>query len=896
MYMILSKMFDWFTNKNKRLQSKIEKYIDLENQKQILKSDIDDHSNDFVERKSSLDELLKSESDQSIKDSVQERYDNYVSGYIVEIGDLKRRRDKIENEMNNLIKGDEDFLNLVKKEKEVRKFKSILSKYRNDEIDLSVCDTLIKAVSKKKVDYADNLVFNEKGQLLLLKRSELAEFKPGHYTIPGGHVDSGEDFETAAKRELLEESGIKLENVIEVGKYENEDVCIHYFRSDVVNVEPVLQEEEIWSYEWVDPKELEKYKMMDNMRDNIVKILFPIKHQIITINKSFESGVISENQRDFLLENVLEKAKSGIYKPTNENKKLGRVGQKYGNKKEVSKYQKIKDYAERIIKGEQVLKRLSPEEEQGRLLGGSRNVEATIILGTDEKTGRRLERSYSREEQEVRLKEYAKQEGIWIEDYLKTDWGKQKIGSGGEAFVYRFDDNSVYKVHHFPFEQEPLKFCDRIALHNTLFPEVPYEVIGFTKKDNGVLDKNGIVYEFSFIIKQPFVLKEGSPVSQEEMDKEMKKRGLPLNEDTGMYQNNDYIIGDLHPGNVLRSPKGNYMFIDPLIELNTQDSGYGGKRELGEIKIEKSEYNDLNKALESGIVTEEQYNNLLEKAWKKHPIGTVITRKDGQKYKKISETGNSTQDWKLVSKDKVGNKKDGSEQSGEAKQVDSKNTNQSKENLSESAKNASETALNNAIKQSPDPEVRQSAHEELKRREEEEKPKEEKVNDESNDLEKLEEVKQKLLKKVDELSKLHKKLYSNMDIESPKSEEEKKSEKEIANIFSEINSIVLKKRNIIKEKGVKKSEEVDIEKAKDQIKGGLADKLSIEQIAEKHGVSVKSINKQIKKGIKVEMEHTDDKDKAAEIAKDHLTEDPKYYTRLAKMEDEAKKENKENGK
>ena len=97
-----------------------------------------------------------------------------------------------------------------------------------------------------------------------------------------------------------------------------------------------------------------------------------------------------------------------------------------------------------------------------------------------------------------------------------------------------------------------------------------------------------------------------------------------------------------------------------------------------------------------------------------------------------------------------------------------------------------------------------------------------------------------------------------------------------------------------KAKDTQKSDESDIEKSKDQIKGGLADKLSIEQIAEKHGVSVKSINKQIKKEIKVEMEHTDDKDKAAEIAKDHLTEDPKYYTRLAKMEDEAKKENKTN--
>jgi len=33
-------------------------------------------------------------------------------------------------------------------------------------------------------------------------------------------------------------------------------------------------------------------------------------------------------------------------------------------------------------------------------------------------------------------------------------------------------------------------------------------------------------------------------------------------------------------------------------------------------------------------------------------------------------------------------------------------------------------------------------------------------------------------------------------------------------------------------------------------------------------------------GIKVEMEHTDDIKKAVEIAKDHLTEVPNYYTIL----------------
>lgn len=47
---------------------------------------------------------------------------------------------------------------------------------------------------------------------------------------------------------------------------------------------------------------------------------------------------------------------------------------------------------------------------------------------------------------------------------------------------------------------------------------------------------------------------------------------------------------------------------------------------------------------------------------------------------------------------------------------------------------------------------------------------------------------------------------------------------------------------------------------------------------------------QIEKGIKVELEHTGDKDKAKEIAKDHLMENPKYYDYLEKMEEKADKE------
>ena len=61
---------------------------------------------------------------------------------------------------------------------------------------------------------------------------------------------------------------------------------------------------------------------------------------------------------------------------------------------------------------------------------------------------------------------------------------------------------------------------------------------------------------------------------------------------------------------------------------------------------------------------------------------------------------------------------------------------------------------------------------------------------------------------------------------------------------------------------------------------------SVEELAKKHRISVSEIEKQLKMGTKVEKEHTKDKKKAREIALDHILEDPKYYTKLHKMENE----------
>lgn len=66
--------------------------------------------------------------------------------------------------------------------------------------------------------------------------------------------------------------------------------------------------------------------------------------------------------------------------------------------------------------------------------------------------------------------------------------------------------------------------------------------------------------------------------------------------------------------------------------------------------------------------------------------------------------------------------------------------------------------------------------------------------------------------------------------------------------------------------------------------GGYADSQSIYDISEKHGVPIKEIIRQFKKGLKVEREHTKDKQKMGEIVKDHLVENPYYYDVLVQAE------------
>ena len=75
----------------------------------------------------------------------------------------------------------------------------------------------------------------------------------------------------------------------------------------------------------------------------------------------------------------------------------------------------------------------------------------------------------------------------------------------------------------------------------------------------------------------------------------------------------------------------------------------------------------------------------------------------------------------------------------------------------------------------------------------------------------------------------------------------------------------------------------DILKNNYRIDEQLAKGKTMEDISKETDTPKNELDKELKKGIKTETEHTPSNKKAKTIAKDHLIENPKYYTKLKKV-------------
>lgn len=81
-------------------------------------------------------------------------------------------------------------------------------------------------------------ILNEKGEVLLTRRSQKIR-EPGKWCLPGGHLDGGEDWVSAAKREVLEETGLEVKKLSLLGIYSDPTLTVtaEPVRSDGAHVQ-----------------------------------------------------------------------------------------------------------------------------------------------------------------------------------------------------------------------------------------------------------------------------------------------------------------------------------------------------------------------------------------------------------------------------------------------------------------------------------------------------------------------------------------------------------------------------------------------------------------------------------------------------------------------------------
>ncbi len=106
------------------------------------------------------------------------------------------------------------------------------------------------------------IIENERGEILVGKRK--GGYAP-YYSIPGGHLELGESFETAAIREVEEETGLRIVDPKVLCVTNNlrtyrdggpHFVSVSLFTNDFAGEAQVIEPDKCEEWIWVDPRAL----------------------------------------------------------------------------------------------------------------------------------------------------------------------------------------------------------------------------------------------------------------------------------------------------------------------------------------------------------------------------------------------------------------------------------------------------------------------------------------------------------------------------------------------------------------------------------------------------------------------------------------------------------------
>jgi 8-oxo-dGTP diphosphatase len=115
----------------------------------------------------------------------------------------------------------------------------------------------------------DNIITNDKGQILLIRRSKKEKNFPGQWGLVSGFIEWGETVEQALKREAKEEVGVGVEVVRFTGRYYDSPsrhptkstVCLPHICKIIKGEPKVNQPSEVEEVKWFNPAEIRDLKM-----------------------------------------------------------------------------------------------------------------------------------------------------------------------------------------------------------------------------------------------------------------------------------------------------------------------------------------------------------------------------------------------------------------------------------------------------------------------------------------------------------------------------------------------------------------------------------------------------------------------------------------------------------
>ncbi len=135
---------------------------------------------------------------------------------------------------------------------------------------------LIRSKKPKRFGIVEALIYNSKGEILLLKRSKKNSTWVNKWQLPGGKVEKNESFIRAIKREIKEESSLSCANINldkvfcfkHTFKGLKECICLKVYSCKLSN-DPLILSKDHSSFKFVNLNKIKKSSLTEISRISV---------------------------------------------------------------------------------------------------------------------------------------------------------------------------------------------------------------------------------------------------------------------------------------------------------------------------------------------------------------------------------------------------------------------------------------------------------------------------------------------------------------------------------------------------------------------------------------------------------------------------------------------------